>query len=167
MVKLVMHTFPVIDPPENLEALGSSASRINETHQMQSKAWTGMKWMAENCALIMPDMNVQQLNHVIREILEDAAHDQDLEIDVDQDHVIVEDLVHDPAVEVGDQEVVQEDGVETEEADQNLIDLVHVTENLDHVTEASHADAIAVGHVISPDHDLVQDNPNVANRHPA
>jgi len=106
---------------------------------------------------------------VIREILEDAAHDQDLEIDVDQDHVIVEDLVHDPAVEVGDQEVVQEDEVETEEADQNLIDLVHATENqnLDHATEAGHADAIAVSHVTSPDHDLVQDNPNVANRHPA
>ena len=121
----------------------------------------------------MPGMSAQQQDH---EILEDVAHDQDLEIDDDQDHVIVEDLDHDQAEEVDDREVAQEDGVETEEADPSQIDLDHVTENqnLDHlsVTGADHVDAIAVDHVTSkreqnsywetnnisgPAHDLVQD----------
>jgi len=158
MVKLAMHTFHVIDPPESLVDLDLSDSRINETHQMRSKVWMDMKWTDENYALTMPDMNAQQQG---QEILEDVAHDQDLEIDDDQDHVIVEDLDHDRAEEVDDREVAQEDGVETEEADPSQIDLDHVTENqnLDHlsVTGADHVDAIAVDHVTSPAHDLVQD----------
>ena len=116
-----------------------SDSRINEMHQMQSKAWMDMKWMDENYELIMPDMNAQQQDP---EIPEDAAHDPDPEIDDDQDHVIVEDLDHDRAEEVDDREVVQEDGVETEEVDPSQIDLAHVTENqnLDRlsVTEVDH-----------------------------
>ena len=117
---------------------------------MRSKAWMDMKWTDENYALTMPDMNAQQQDH---EILEDVAHDQDLEIDDDQDHVIVEDLDHDQVEEVDDREVAQEDGVETEEADPSQIDLDHVTENqnLDHpsVTGVDHVDAIAVDHVTS------------------
>ena len=115
-----------------------SDSRINEMHQMQSKAWMDMKWMDENCGLTMPDMNAQQQDPEIQ----DAAHDLDPEIDDDQDHVIVEDLDHDRAAEVDDREVVQEDGVETEEVDPSQIDLAHVTENqnLDRliVTEVDH-----------------------------
>ena len=117
-----------------------SDSRINEMHQMQSKAWMDMKWTGENCGLTMPDMNAQQQDPEIQ----DAAHDLDPEIDDDQDHVIVEDLDHDRAAEVDDREVVQEDGVETEEVDPSQIDLAHVTENqnldrliateVDHVT---------------------------------
>jgi len=150
MVKLVMHTFPVIDPPESLVDLDLSDSGINEMPQMQSKAWMDMKWTDENCVLTMPDMNAQQQDHEIQ----DVAHDPDLEIDDDQDRVIVEDLDHDRAEEVDDREVVQEDGVETEEVDQSQIDLAHVTENqnLDHVTENQKVD-----HVTSPAHDLVQD----------
>ena len=101
-----------------------------------------MKWMAENCALTMPDTNAQRQDHVIQ----DDAHDPDLEIDAVQDHAIVEDLDHDP-VEEDDQEVAQEDEAEIEEAD--LIDLVQETENqnLARVTEVDRGDAIAADHV--------------------
>ena len=101
-----------------------------------------MKWMAENCALTMPDTNALRQDHVIQ----DDAHDPDLEIDVDQDHAIVEDLDRDP-VEEDDREVVQEDEAEIEEADQ--IDLVQETENrnLVRVTEVDRADAIVADHV--------------------
>ena len=113
-------------------------------HQMQSKAWMDMKWTDENYALTMPDMNAQQQDPEIQ----DAAHDLDPEIDDDQDHVIVEDLDHDRAEEVDDREVVQEDGVETEEVDPSQIDLAHVTENqnLDHVTENQKVDHVTSEH---------------------
>merc|ERR1712168_200645 len=149
MAKLVMHTFLVIGQPESLVGLDLSDSRINEMHQMQSKAWMDMKWTDENYALTMPGMNAQQQDPEIQ----DAAHDLDPEIDDDQDHVIVEDLDHDRAEEVDDHEVVQEDGVETEEVDPSQIDLAHVTENqnLDRLSVTE------VDHVTSPAHDLVQD----------
>ena len=102
-----------------------------------------MKWMAENCALTMPDTNAQRQDHVIQ----DDAHDPDLEIDADQDHAIVEDLDRDLAEEVDDQEVAQADEAEIEEADQ--IDLVQETgnQNLVRVTEVDRADAIVADHV--------------------
>ena len=100
-----------------------------------------MKWMAENCALTMPDTNAQRQDHVIQ----DDAHDPDLVIDADQDHAIVEDLDRDPAEE-DDQEVVQEDEAEIVEADQ--IDLVQETENrnLVRAIEVDRADAIVADH---------------------
>jgi len=159
MVILVMHIFLVIDPLENLVVLDLFDSEINEMHQMLSKAWMDMKWMAVNYVLTMLDMNARKPDHA-RDV-----RGQDLETVVDLDHVTEEGLDPDPADDHDDQEVVLEDEVEIEEVvPSQMIDLDHVTVNQNpvplNVIEVGHVDVIAVDHVTNPVQDLAHDKIN-------